>query len=198
MKAAMYSIGKLAQRVNDWCKQRGVEPLHKGAGEQVTVRNIRYYQAIGLVDRPLKKRGGGFSEKHRLQLIAVRRLQARGLTLGRIAALLKDRSEKDLREMEAGARDEESLAISKRSALEQAPGWEAQPISVDMWLLTRSGAPRLTAGQRQRIQEIVSPEWTNISEPVPRRKVRKDASVRQAEVRTEQDEELTTFRPEMD
>lgn len=194
----MYSIGELAERVNAWCKERGIEPLHRGAGQQVTVRNIRYYQAISLVDRPLNKRGGGFSEKHRLQVAAIRLLQARGLTLGRIAALLKDRSEKDLREMEAGARDEESLAISRRSALDQAQGWEAQPISVDMWLLTRSGAPRLTAGQRQRIQEIVSPELLVVSEPRPRRKLRKDPGPEEAEVRTEQDEELTTFRPEMD
>src|ERR1043166_3616455 len=198
MESVMYSIGELAERVNAWCKERGIEPLHRGAGQQVTVRNIRYYQAISLVDRPLNKRGGGFSEKHRLQVAAIRLLQARGLTLGRIAALLKDRSEKDLREMEAGARDEESLAISRRSALDQAQGWEAQPISVDMWLLTRSGAPRLTAGPRQRIQAIVSQELLVVSEPRPRRKLRKDPGPEEAEVRTEQDEELTTFRPEMD
>ncbi len=194
----MYSIAELAQRVNAWCKERGIAPVHQGAGEQVTVRNIRYYQAVGLVDRPLNKRGGGFSEKHRLQLSALRLLQGRGLTLRRIAALLKDRSEEELREIEAGGRDEGSLGISRGSAPEQAHGWEAQAVSGDMWLLRRSGVARLTAAQCLRIQEIVSPGRGIISEQKGRAKVSERPGPQEREVTNFEETELTTFRPETD
>jgi DNA-binding transcriptional MerR regulator len=49
-------------------------------------RAIRYYTTIGLVDRPAAMRGRTalYVRRHLLQLVAIKRLQAAGLTLARI------------------------------------------------------------------------------------------------------------------
>ena len=51
-------------------------------------RVIRWYATIGLVDRPLAARGRTalYGPRHLLQLVAVKRRQADGLTLAQIQA----------------------------------------------------------------------------------------------------------------
>lgn len=46
-------------------------------------RTIRYYTTLGIVDRPIEFRGrtAYYGRKHLLQLVAIKRLQARGLSL---------------------------------------------------------------------------------------------------------------------
>src|SRR6266446_558718 len=95
-----FSLRELADAVNRWCRQHHVAPLSGQAGEEVTERNIRYYRAIGLVDAPESGAGQGFTEKHRLQLIAIRLLQANGLPLRKIRELLFGRSARELREIQ--------------------------------------------------------------------------------------------------
>lgn len=50
------------------------------------VRNIRFYTAHGLVDRPLALEGRTalYGRRHLLQLVAIKRLQARGLSLAEV------------------------------------------------------------------------------------------------------------------
>src|SRR2546430_2675187 len=92
----MFSVDELAEVVNDWGRQHGVEPANGQAGERITVRNIRYYRTLGLLDPPSGGGGQGFGEKHRLQLAAIRLLQAQGLPLQRIQELLFGRTEAEL------------------------------------------------------------------------------------------------------
>ena len=49
-------------------------------------RTIRYYTTIGLVDRPSEIRGrtAYYGRRHLLQLVAIKRLQAEGLSLRRV------------------------------------------------------------------------------------------------------------------
>lgn len=49
-------------------------------------RTIRYYTTLGLVDRPAEMRGRTalYRQRHLMQLVAIKRLQARGLTLVQI------------------------------------------------------------------------------------------------------------------
>src|SRR5439155_16344948 len=96
----MFSAEELAETVNEWCERHGVEPASGQAGERLTVRNIRYYRALGLLDPPLIGGGQGFGQKHRLQLVAIRLLQAQGLPLNRIQQLLFGRSLEDLKRIE--------------------------------------------------------------------------------------------------
>jgi DNA-binding transcriptional MerR regulator len=46
-------------------------------------RTIRYYSTIGVLDRPLEMRGrtAYYGRRHLLQIVAVKRLQARGMSL---------------------------------------------------------------------------------------------------------------------
>ncbi len=47
------------------------------------VRTIRYYTTLGLIDRPAQMEGrtAYYSQRHLLQLVAIKRLQAQGLSL---------------------------------------------------------------------------------------------------------------------
>src|SRR5437764_14413849 len=46
-------------------------------------RTIRYYTTLGLIDRPAEMRGRTalYNRRHLLQLVAIKRLQAQGLTI---------------------------------------------------------------------------------------------------------------------
>jgi DNA-binding transcriptional MerR regulator len=50
------------------------------------LRTIRYYTTLGLLDRPAEMRGRTalYGQRHLLQLVAIKRLQARGLTLAAV------------------------------------------------------------------------------------------------------------------
>lgn len=50
------------------------------------IRTIRYYTTLGLLDRPAQMRGRTalYGERHLLQLVAIKRLQAKGLSLAEI------------------------------------------------------------------------------------------------------------------
>src|SRR5262249_8646148 len=49
-------------------------------------RTIRYYTTLGLIDRPARMRGRTalYGRRHLLQLVAIKRLQSRGLSLHEI------------------------------------------------------------------------------------------------------------------
>src|SRR5947209_5032014 len=49
-------------------------------------RTIRYYTTLGLIDRPARMRGRTalYGRRHLLQLVAIKRLQARGATLAQL------------------------------------------------------------------------------------------------------------------
>src|SRR4029077_19202110 len=96
----MFSAEQLAESINQWCERHGVSPASGQAGERMSVRSIRYYRTLGLLDPPLVGGGQGFGEKHRLQLVAIRLLQAQGLPLTRIQELLFGRTLEDLRRIE--------------------------------------------------------------------------------------------------
>src|SRR5436309_10972528 len=62
-------------------------------------RTIRYYTTLGLLDRPAEMQGRTalYGPKHLLQLVAIKRLQARGLSLAEIQRQLVGLPEKKLR-----------------------------------------------------------------------------------------------------
>jgi DNA-binding transcriptional MerR regulator len=61
-------------------------------------RTIRWYTTIGLVDRPLATRGRTalYGPRHALQLAAIKKMQARGLTLAEIQERLLGTSDEEL------------------------------------------------------------------------------------------------------
>jgi DNA-binding transcriptional MerR regulator len=63
------------------------------------MRTIRYYTTLGLLDRPAQMRGRTalYGLRHLLQLVAVKRLQAQGLTLAEVQQRLVGCSDTALR-----------------------------------------------------------------------------------------------------
>src|SRR6516162_8042242 len=53
-------------------------------------RTIRYYTTLGLIDRPAEMRGrmALYGRRHLLQIVAIKRLQAHGLSLAEIQVRL--------------------------------------------------------------------------------------------------------------
>src|SRR3954452_21706457 len=72
-------------------------------------RTIRYYTTLGLIDRPAQMRGRTalYGRRHLLQLVAIKRLQARGATLAQVQRRLlglPDAALADLARLPAGGR----------------------------------------------------------------------------------------------
>jgi DNA-binding transcriptional MerR regulator len=102
------------------------------------VRTIRYYTTLGLVDRPSEMRGrtAFYGRRHLLQLVAIKRLQAQGMSLGDVQARLVGVGQKKLAALAAlpddfwerakkGPEADESPAPRSRSRSEF---WRAAPV----------------------------------------------------------------------
>src|SRR3954468_4941789 len=65
------------------------------------LRTIRYYTTLGLIDRPAPMRGRTalYGQRHLLQLLAIKRLQARGLALAEIQERLLGQTDSVLRRL---------------------------------------------------------------------------------------------------
>ena len=100
-------------------------------------RLIRWYVTIGLVDPPLSRRGrvARYGRRHLLQLVAVKRRQAEGLSLADIQAEL------------AGATDEALAAVACVPDARPAPESLAPAAPNRFWM--RSPARRITAAGEQ-------------------------------------------------
>jgi DNA-binding transcriptional MerR regulator len=65
------------------------------------IRTIRYYTTLGLIDRPAQMRGRTalYGERHLLQLVAIKRLQAKGLSLTEVQSRLTGQTDAALRRL---------------------------------------------------------------------------------------------------
>src|SRR3954468_20845544 len=65
------------------------------------LRTTRYYTTLGLLDRPAEMRGRTalYGPRHLLQLVAVKKLQAGGLSLAQVQERLAGATEAALREL---------------------------------------------------------------------------------------------------
>ena len=147
---ALFSLEELSRRINAWCEEHDVVPASGQAGEAVSERSIRYYRTLGLIDAP---EGGGYGEKHLLQLTAIRLLQAQGLPLRRIRELLYGRSLAELREIRRrGLAETRQVAASTRMVMPVGDElWRVIPLDEDFLLVSRRGTP-LTPDQRDAVR----------------------------------------------
>lgn len=153
------SLLELASSVNGWCRDQGVVPASGQAAEDLSERTLRFYRTIGLLDGPATGGGRGYGEKHFLQLVAVRILQARGLPLRRIRELLQSRTMEELRRVqEQGLAELAQLAPPPAvwNAPPQPESWRMIPLNGDFLLLARgsSGPDEETLG---KIRQLLNP-----------------------------------------
>jgi len=93
-------------------------------------RTIRYYTTLGLIDRPAEMRGrtAFYGRRHLWQLVAIKRLQARGLSLQEVQQHLVGLGDTALRRL---ARvDAEAAAILAPRPAARADFWQAVPAEV--------------------------------------------------------------------
>jgi DNA-binding transcriptional MerR regulator len=95
-------------------------------------RTIRYYTTLGLIDRPAEMRGRTalYGTRHLLQLVAIKRLQTRGLALAEIQARVIGRTDAALRQLAQLPTDFETAADNKPRAAETGRRdrfWNAAP-----------------------------------------------------------------------
>lgn len=139
-----FTLEELARAVRDWCQEHQVLPANGQAAEEITERNIRYYRTLGLLDAPIGNYNKTFSEKHRLQLIAIRLYQAQGLPLRKIRDELYGKSLEDLQALEKQAgkagRKGRSFPVSFTPAA-ATESWSVVPLTDDFLLVSRQNRP---------------------------------------------------------
>ncbi len=91
------NLEALSQELNQWCQDHRVNPLSGQAAETLTIRTLRYYRSLGLLDAPHK--GRKYGRRHFLQLTALRSLQAKGIPLQKIRGLMEGKSDAALHEL---------------------------------------------------------------------------------------------------
>jgi DNA-binding transcriptional MerR regulator len=101
------------------------------------LRTIRYYTTLGLLDRPVEMRGRTalYGRRHLWQLVAIKRLQARGLSLTEIQQRLLGVPDRELRKLaqvpdeEETERRQEGGSPKEAAATDRRSGafWGAPP-----------------------------------------------------------------------
>jgi DNA-binding transcriptional MerR regulator len=118
-------------------------------------RTIRYYTTLGLLERPvLRGRTALYGRRQLLQLVAIKRLQAQGLTLAEVQARLLGRTDEALAEvarLPAGADGEmpDEPAVDRRSAFwKETPAPPAPPVRPLLGVPLTEGVTLLLAAAR--------------------------------------------------
>jgi DNA-binding transcriptional MerR regulator len=152
-----FTLEELAQAVRGWCNEHRIFPANGQVAEEITERNIRYYRTLGLLDPPIGNYAKTFSDKHRLQLIAIRLYQAQGLPLRRIRDELYGRSLEDLAQLEkhAGQAMQKTLQIPRIfSPMFEGESWSAIPLGDEFLLISRRNR-QLPRSIIEKINELV-------------------------------------------
>lgn len=131
-------------------------------GEEITPRTVRLYATQGLIDRPGREgRSAVYGRRHLLQLLLIRSLARRGLSLAAIAPLIglaDDELEQQLNQLEgdgspassllaamaadiqAAASEERNEALDYLRSLQSSASSEASPTAIDSESLERSAS----------------------------------------------------------
>lgn len=111
---------------------------YAGSGSERTrdvpdARTIRYYTTLGLLDRPADFQGRTalYNRRHLLQLVAIKRLQAKGLTLAQIQSQLIGMGTPALEKL-ASVPKTPSMpgeAVATRKGVRRQEFWKQPPIT---------------------------------------------------------------------
>lgn len=95
---ARWTIEQLVRKVERALEADSLRQWSGRVSEVPGLRTIRYYTTIGLLDRPAEIRGrtAYYSSRHLMQLMAIKRLQAEGLSLAEIQNRLLGLSDSEL------------------------------------------------------------------------------------------------------
>ena len=133
MSDASWTIDELGHAVAD-ALAVGYEGPSNGQVRAVPDRRtIRYYTTLGLIDRPaaFSRRTALYGRRHLLQLVAIKRLQASGLSLTEVQERLAGIGETKLAAIAKLPGSKSSArAIRKEAGLEARTFWSESPAEV--------------------------------------------------------------------
>jgi len=164
-----FTLEELARGVQNWCEAHQVVPANGQAAEEITERNIRYYRTLGLLDPPLGNYTKTFTDKHRLQLVAIRLYQAQGFPLRKIRDELYGKSLEDLLALEKQVSKRGKQAFSLGSAF-QVPvaneSWSVVPLAEEFLLVSRQNKqlPRTVIEKINKLLRSVRSENEDVTE----------------------------------
>jgi DNA-binding transcriptional MerR regulator len=159
MNAARWTIAELSAQAAVALSVDHAGPPDGRTREVPDSRTIRYYTTLGLLDRPAEMRGRTalYGRRHLMQLVAIKRLQARGQSLAeiqrqliglppaalaRIAKLPSVEESSETSERAARSFWKEAPATSTETALAGDVGpsvpWQGVPLNPEVILLLRS------------------------------------------------------------
>ena len=162
-----YSLEQLAGTVQEWCRAHSIQPANGQVSQALSERNIRYYRSLGLLDAPPGAYLRSFTEKHRLQLIAIRIHQAQGIPLRKIQEHLYGKTEIELRHFVAKAGNELEQAptpLLPTAAFEQ---WRVVPLTEDLLMVSRQGRSLPPHLIRHLQQVLDKAGWSDRSDNTP-------------------------------
>lgn len=137
-----WTLDELGEEVADALGRTSYVPPASGRVRAVPDRRtIRYYTTIGLVDRPSEMRGrtAYYGRRHLLQLVAIKRLQAEGLSLRRVQERLGGLDDAALAAIARLPADDEGGVEAER---ESAPASPQPPEREAFWAARPPAAPR--------------------------------------------------------
>jgi DNA-binding transcriptional MerR regulator len=129
----LWTISELAAEVAAELSAAEIDQSSGRVTDVPSTRTIRYYSTHGLLDRPAEFRGRTalYNRRHLLQLVAIKRLQARGTPLTEIQGRLMGASDAELSDLaEIASQEEESAkARPEPAAKRRSQDFWAQPAS---------------------------------------------------------------------
>jgi DNA-binding transcriptional MerR regulator len=137
-KAPLWRLGELGERVAAaLAAGDGIEPPNGRVREVPDLRAIRYYTTLGMIDRPAEMRGrtAFYGIRHLRQLVAIKRLQATGLSLASIQQRLAGIDDKALAVL-ARVPDEIETGTSSSTATETEAPSHGEDRRRNFWMST--------------------------------------------------------------
>jgi DNA-binding transcriptional MerR regulator len=118
-----WTIGELAERAADALRGHSA-PLNGRVREVPSERLIRWYTTIGLVDPPLTRRGriARYGRRHLLQLVAIKRLQAQGMSIADIQVALAGATDATLEATATGTHHTDTPLVPDARLADTTPG----------------------------------------------------------------------------
>jgi DNA-binding transcriptional MerR regulator len=162
---ALWTIDELSERVAEMLQAPDYGGVSSGRVRDVPdLRTIRYYTTLGLLDRPAAMRGRTalYGRWHMLQLVAIKRLQARGLSLAQVQERVLGLSEAALSRLVAA-----EAAAAPRAEAAAAP-LAAPARSESFWRATPGPVAGQAEGKSTEAQRVLLGFGLELSLEAPR------------------------------
>ncbi|OGQ24973.1 MAG: hypothetical protein A2138_02745 [Deltaproteobacteria bacterium RBG_16_71_12] len=163
---APWTLDELSARVTAALASVPVGQANGQVTEVPNARTIRYYATIGLLERPYTAgRSVRYGRRHLLQLVAIKRLQARGLPLADVQRELHGLDDSELEALAALPPDDEVAALAaevhgpapKVESRRERSFWSAEPEAPTALDSLKAPAPSPSHSQHPAADALHSP-----------------------------------------